>query len=96
MGDMVKDGYFSNQSYIEGQEAQLYADAVEALNKLSQPERKYTINRVALSDALGYNLDKFDLNMSIRIYDPKINVNDIVYVKKITQYLDKPWEDKVE
>lgn len=96
MGDMLKDGYWSNTNYITGQEQFLYADAVKVLNQMSRPSRKYTVNRVAMSDVLGYDLNDFDVNTEVRIYDPKINVNDIVYVKKITRYLDTPWKDKVE
>jgi hypothetical protein len=54
------------------------------------------VNRVAMSDVIGYDLNDFEVNTQVRIYDPKINVNDIVYVKKITKYLDTPWKDKVE
>ena len=96
MGPMLKDGYWSNQNYIPGQENELYADAVEAMEKLCKPTRKYTVDRVALSRELGYNLDSFDLNMQVRIYDDKVGVNDIVYVNKVTEYLDKWWQDKVE
>ena len=49
-----------------------------------------------MSDVIGYDLNDFEVNTQVRIYDPKINVNDIVYVKKITKYLDTPWKDKVE
>lgn len=96
MGPMLKDGYWSNQNYIPGQENELYADAVEAMEKLCKPTRKYTVDRVAQSRELGYNLDSFDLNMQVRIYDDKVEVNDIVYVNKVTEYLDKWWQDKVE
>lgn len=34
--------------------------------------------------------------MQVRIYDDKVGVNDIVYVNKVTEYLDKWWQDKVE
>jgi len=74
----------------------LYADAVKVLDQMSRPARTYTVNRVAMSDVIGYDLNDFEVNTQVRIYDPKINVNDIVYVKKITKYLDTPWKDKVE
>lgn len=96
MGDMQKDGYWSNTNYIQGQEQFLYADAIKVLDQMSRPARTYTVNRVAMSDVIGYDLNDFEVNTQVRIYDPKINVNDIVYVKKITKYLDTPWKDKVE
>ena len=74
----------------------MYADAVKVLDQMSRPARTYTVNRVAMSDVIGYDLNDFEVNTQVRIYDPKINVNDIVYVKKITKYLDTPWKDKVE
>ena len=74
----------------------MYADAIKVLDQMSRPARTYTVNRVAMSDVIGYDLNDFEVNTQVRIYDPKINVNDIVYVKKITKYLDTPWKDKVE
>lgn len=96
MGDMQKDGYWSNQNYILGQEEFLYADAISVLEEMSKPKRTYTVNRIAISDVLGYDLNDFDVNTQVRIYDPYINVNDIVYVKKITRILDQWWKDKIE
>ena len=38
----------------------------------------------------------FDLNTQIRLYDPEIPINDLVYVTKRTLYLDRENQDKIE
>ncbi len=96
MGDFLKDGYWSNKNYIEGQEQALYDDAVEVLASMSQPSVKYTVQRANLSANLGYKVEDFRVNSQIRLYDPFLGVNDLVYIKKITKYLDAPWKDTVE
>ena len=96
MGDFLKDGYWSNTNYILGQEEALYADALEVLASMSQPSVKYTIQRANLSANLGYKVEDFRINSQIRLYDPFIGVNDLVYIKKITKHLDAPWKDTVE
>ena len=37
-----------------------------------------------------------ELNSTARIYDTELDVNDVVYVTKITRYLDDPKKDTVE
>lgn len=96
MGDFLKDGYWSNTNYVLGQEQQLYDDAVEVLASMSRPSVKYSVTRANLSYHLGYQLEDFRINTQIRLYDPYLRVNDLVYVKKITKYLDAPWKDTVE
>lgn len=96
MGDFLKDGYWSNTNYIAGQENELLADAEEVLASMARPSVKYTVNRAVLSRNLGYAVEDFTINGNIRLYDPYLNINDLVYIKKITRVYDSPWDDKVE
>ena len=96
MGDMLKDGRWTNNNYIVGQEQALYADAVEVLGTMSRPSIKYTVQRANLSANLGYTVEDFKINSQIRLYDPYLKVNDIVYIKKIVKHYDQPWKDTVE
>lgn len=96
MGDILKDGYWSDKNYIAGQEQFLYNDAVKILQELSYPEVRYTVSRVSLTKQLGYELDDFSVNTQVRIYDPLIGVNDLVFIKKIQLHLDEPDKDTVE
>jgi len=96
MGDMLRDGYWSNTNYAPGQEQLLYWDALDQIVSVSKPKVKYSISLVVLSEELGYSKDEFKLNTKIHLLDKEMNVNDIVYVSKRTLCLDEPNKDKVE
>ena len=96
MGDMLRDGYWSNTNYAPGQEQLLYWDALDQIASVSKPKVKYSISLVVLSEELGYAKDEFKLNTKIHLLDDEMRVNDIVYVSKRTLCLDDPRKDKVE
>lgn len=96
MGDLLRDGYWSNNNYTIGQEQSLYDDAVDVLAQLSKPQFTYAVSLVTLSEAMGYTPDKFQLNTEIRLYDPDVPINDLVYVTKLSHRLDDPKKDTVE
>ena len=96
MGDMLKDGYWSNTNYIVGQEAFLYADALDVSAEISKPKVTYTISLSALSKEMGYTDEHMELNSAVRLYDVELEINDIVFVKRITRYLDDPTKSTVE
>lgn len=43
MGDMLRDGYWNDSNYVEGQEDQLYNDAKEIMREMAQPVVTYDI-----------------------------------------------------
>lgn len=90
MGDMLKDGYWSDSNYTVGQERFLYEDALDVMKQVSRPSVSYTLSLVPLSEAMGYTEGNLTLNARARIYDADLGVNDIVYVKTVTRYLDDP------
>ncbi len=96
MGDFLRDGYWSDTNYILGQEKYLYEDALDVMDEMSKPKLKYSVSRYSLSNQLGYDIDNFHVNTQIRLYDPDLQVNDLVYVKKITMHLDDPRKDTIE
>lgn len=96
MGDLLRDGYWSNKNYVLGQEEFLYHDAMKVLKDLSKPTVKYTVTRASMTNQLGYGIDDYPVNTQVRIYDPLIGVNDLVYIKKIQLHLDEPDKDTVE
>lgn len=53
MGDLLKDGYWANNNYVEGQESFLYADALEMSAELTKPSVAYTISLIQASDIWG-------------------------------------------
>ena len=96
MGDLLKDGYWNNSNYAEGQEVFLYEDAVDMMEQLSKPEVSYSLSRVSMADIFRHPITHMDLNAKVRIYDPDLGVNDMAYVSGITSYLDAPENDTVE
>ena len=63
---------------------------------MAKPQVKYTVSRVSLAGQLGYEEDDLDLNMNIRVYDEDLDVNDLLYITKIAQHLDKEQADTVD
>ena len=43
MGDLLRDGYWSNTAYAPGQEELLYLEAAEVMAALSKPSVTYTV-----------------------------------------------------
>lgn len=90
MGDMLRDGYWSNTNYIPGQEEHLYADALEMMKEVAKPQASYTITLVHASDLWGNPIGEYSLNSRARIFDAELELNDIVYIDKVTDCLDDP------
>lgn len=96
MGDLLRDGYWSDANYTVGQEQCLYNDAVELLEQISKPTITYTVSTIKQSEAMGREIEPFDLNSMVRLYDEDQQINDIVYVSKRVYYFDNPSKDTVE
>ena len=95
MGDMLKEGYWNNGNYALGQEQFLYEDAEDMMHLMAWPQVKYQVARVGLAGLFGYKNTDLDINMKVRLYDPDLDVNDIVFISGITMYLDNPKDDTV-
>lgn len=96
MGDLLKDGYWSNNNYAAGQEAALYWDAYDHMEEASKPKVKYTVGLIPLSEAMGYYEKIPEINTKVRILDDDLKINDIAYISKRTIYLDDPTKGSVE
>lgn len=96
MGELLKEGYWNNSNYALGQEKYLYADALEMMEQLSKPAVTYSVSLVSLANQFKYKPGYADINMKARIYDPELQINDIVYVSSVTRYLDRPQDDSIE
>ena len=96
MGDMLKEGYWNNENYVEGQEQALYDDATEVMDYMCRPDVTYTVSRVSLAGQLGYPTEDLQNNMQVRLYDKELGVNDLVYISKVIEYPDDESKDEVE
>lgn len=96
MGDMLKDGYWNNHNYTIGQEKFLYEDSVDMINQMSKPSVAYSVSLVSLNDLLLRHHMNLELNTTIRIYDPDLEVNDFAYIIRVVKHLDAPEDDTVD
>jgi len=104
LGDLYREGWWQKDSYVEGDEDKLYADAKENLDIISRPEPNYTFTFLDLyGSEQGLTADDRsiadwpDINMSYaaHLIDPDINVDEWAFIDKIEKCYDKPWETKV-
>lgn len=82
MGDLLRDGYWSNTSYAQGQEELLFLEGQEIMAKLAKPSVTYTVTIQNLSGISGYEQEVFQPNMAIRLWDEALCLNDQAYVTK--------------
>lgn len=89
MGDMLRDGYWNNQNYIQGQEQHMYDDAVERLRVMSRPRVTYNFDLVRLHKAYGIPLEEFKLNALFRVHDDELEIHDNLFITSITIGVDE-------
>lgn len=82
MGDLLRDGYWSNTSYAPGQEELLFLEGQEIMAKLAKPSVTYTVTVQNLSGISGYEQEIFQPNMAVRLWDEALSLNDQAYVTK--------------
>lgn len=96
MGDMLRDGYWSNTNYVLGQEQALYEDALEVSREMSRPEISYTIGLLDLSQTSGHECDEFRVNQQVRIYDSQMGLNDYAYITKLVRNIGEAHKNTIE
>ena len=96
MGDMLRDGYWNNQNYIEGQEQHLFDDATDRMNELSKPTVDYSFSLIRLHKQYNIPIEDFQLNAIFRLYDEELGINDNLFITKITIGIDNEDNGKIE
>lgn len=95
MGDMLRDGYWSNTNYAAGQGDLLYLESCEVMDKLSKPDVTYTVSVQNLAGVNGYQQEQFKINTALRIWDEALTLNDRAYVTKLIEHPAKPEDDTI-
>ena len=108
LGDMYREGYWQKADYVDGDEAKLYGDGLENLEKIAKPETSYDINYLNLydsnQDGFEYGADEtaaktywpiIRADFGIHIVDPDIGVSQWAFVDKIEDCYDMPWKTKI-
>lgn len=96
MGDMLRDGRWSDENYAPGQEDALYADALDISERVSKPKTTYTMAYKDASEALGHGIEDMELNQTGHIWDEELGVNDYGYIKSLKIVHDNIQDSKVE
>lgn len=69
MGDLLLDGYYSDQTYAPGQEEALYNDAVAMMQSLSRPQLTYSLNEKDIANVEGYSDEIYTIGMAIHFFN---------------------------
>lgn len=99
IGDMYREGYWQKADYVNGDEDKLYADALDNLKQISQPEATYNVDYVDLFD-VQFGEDKvkwpdFDENVAIHLIDESIGINKWAYLDKVIKCYTDPKQTQI-
>lgn len=96
MGDMLKEGTWTDSNYVEGQEEALYNDALEVAASMSRPIYTYDVAIVDLSDKEEYQYEEFLINRKLHIIDEVFGISDYGFVNATTTWPMSPWKNSIE
>ena len=108
LGDVYREGWWNDASYVDGDEEKLYEDALDNLNQIAKPEATYNITYLDTREA---NVDNYDYGASdetmsvswpdlsdmdaVHLVDPELTINAWAFLDKIQKCHDKPWQTKI-
>lgn len=108
IGDLYREGWWQDSSYVDGDEDKLYTDATDNLNQIAKPEAAYSITYLDLFNANEGDSDfgaaeesvaakwpEVSISSAIHLVDQDIAVNTWAFVDKIQKCYDKPWQTKI-
>lgn len=96
MGFMLRDGYWSNQNYVPGQETILYLDAQDMTKEMAYPTTDITFSYVRLTEEYDVQPEDIEINAIFRIWDDDLSVEENMFVKKITYGVDNKSLGQIE
>lgn len=107
LGDILREGFWQDDSYVQGDEERLYNDCLDNLKKAAQPEIQYSFDFLDLygsnvEDEYGLeelsNIEWPDIQITdaAHLIDPEIGVNQWAYIDKLNKCYDQPWKTTIE
>lgn len=106
LGDILRENIWQDEKYVEGDEDKLYADAMDNLEEIAQPEYSYDFTFLDLYGAnknQGYELDEdepawpdIQITDAAHLIDPDIDTNRWAYIDKLDKCYDQEWKTKVD
>ncbi len=108
LGDILREGYWQDDSYVDGDESKLYDDALENLEYVAKPEATYEVGYLDLYTAneqdtsYGAEEDTYsvpwpDLSIAsaVHLIDLDIGVNIWAFLDSVKKCYDKPWKTSI-
>jgi len=108
VGDMYREGWWNDASYVDGDEQKLYEDTLDNLKEISKPEATYNITYLDLYES---NADNHDFGVTeettkvqwpdvsivsaVHLIDPEIAINTWAFIDKVQKCYDKRWQTKI-
>lgn len=96
MGNMLRDGYWQNNNYVLGQEDALFADAKLMSKQMAYPQVSYTLSYFRTPEDVDVPIDDLMINDIAHTIDDELEINDILYIKKITIKIDDETGGSIE
>lgn len=103
LGDMYREGFWQNNSYVEGDEPKLYVDTLDNLKEMSHPQATYDFTFLDLygSDPTTESEEEIEwpdinINYAAHLVDSDIDINKWAYIDKIDKCYDQPWKTQIE
>lgn len=88
MGNLLRDGYWQDNNYIPGQEQALYNDACIMSRQMGRPKTSYTLKYLRTPTDVDTDIDDILINDIAHIIDDELDINELLYVRKITIGID--------
>ena len=103
LGDMYREGFWQENSYVEGDEYKLYADALDNLKEVSHPEATYDVTFLDLYGSQPITEDDeatpwpdIEITYAAHLIDTDIDTNKWAYIDSLDKCYDLPWKTTME
>lgn len=102
LGDMYREGWWREESYVDGDESKLYEDALKNLREISKPETTYEIDFLDLygsnendefyvDESTDISYPDIQIYQAVHLIDQDIGVNLWAYIDDLNKCYDQPW-----
>lgn len=107
LGDMLREGYWQDNNYAEGDEERLYKDAMDNLKEISKPETTYDIDfldlyesnqdmEFSITDQTDVSWPDIKITDAVHLIDDDLDISCWGYINKLNKCFDQPWRTTLE
>jgi len=103
LGDILREGWWQDGSYVDGDEQRMYNDALDNLKKISHPDTDYTFEYIDLYGSRDMSIRELQevewpdirITDAPHLVDPDLHVNQWAYFNEINKCYDQPWKTSI-